>query len=332
MAFDPPATDRLAELRARQTLAEAGLDIDVPLERASSVTNEVWLTPEHVVRVNRRADGRLRREAEIVGGLGVAVGYPEIIAVARDDSSDWMVSKRIPGVVLSRVWPKLPDEQRAEIVLQLAGLLEKLHEAPFRQPRLGLPTTPQLVRFDIDDPVAPLRTALTDIYRAEYIPKDLAMDVASLVERAAPSFLNAPALTSIHGDLTFENILYDNGNITAILDFEWARNAPPDLELDILLRFACYPKLHVAADYESRTNTADYLAIPRLLEAGYPSLFQTPQLFDRLLVYSIGFDARELLMFPPTGPIDRLPAGHPIQRMRRTVEGTSHLHQITARA
>ena len=36
----------LAELRARTALRGAGLDPSVPIERASSVTNEVWLTPD----------------------------------------------------------------------------------------------------------------------------------------------------------------------------------------------------------------------------------------------------------------------------------------------
>src|SRR3546814_3067236 len=55
----------LGEVRARNALQAAGLDPHVPLERASSVTNEVWLTAGHAVRVNRRRDRRLAREAII---------------------------------------------------------------------------------------------------------------------------------------------------------------------------------------------------------------------------------------------------------------------------
>ena len=56
-------SDSFAMARARRALGEAGLDMHLPLTRASSVTNEVWLSDEYVVRVNRQPNQRLRREA-----------------------------------------------------------------------------------------------------------------------------------------------------------------------------------------------------------------------------------------------------------------------------
>ena len=52
-----------AEARARKALSDAGLDYTMPLTRASSVTNEVWLTEGYAIRVNRKPNQRLRREA-----------------------------------------------------------------------------------------------------------------------------------------------------------------------------------------------------------------------------------------------------------------------------
>ena len=40
----------------------------------------------------------------------------------------------------------------------------------------------------------------------------------------------------------FENVLYHDGRIQAILDFEWARRGPRDIDLDVLLRFVFFPK------------------------------------------------------------------------------------------
>jgi hypothetical protein len=57
------------EARARKALQGAGLDLSLPIERASSVTNEVWLAGEYVIRVNRHPNQRLRREAALPGGL-----------------------------------------------------------------------------------------------------------------------------------------------------------------------------------------------------------------------------------------------------------------------
>jgi aminoglycoside phosphotransferase (APT) family kinase protein len=74
-------------------------------------------------------------------------------------------------------------------------------------------------------------------------------EVRRLVVTTADHLTPFDSPTLIHGDLTFENILWDGERITALLDFEWARQGPPDLDLDILLRFCAYPHLHVAPDY-----------------------------------------------------------------------------------
>ena len=124
----------------------------------------------------------------------------------------------------------------------------------------------------------------------------------------------------MHGDLHFENVLWDNGHVSAVLDLEWARPESPDLDLDVLLRFVAYPFLHVAADYEHLTLTADYAPVPYWLQEDYPELFAHPGLNERLALYSLAYDLRELLLRPPRRSIDQLPTHHPYNRIRRLVE------------
>ena len=62
-------SQRLAEMRARMALAAAGLDADRPLTPLESATNEVWAAGDVVVRVNRRTQTRLRREAALAAAL-----------------------------------------------------------------------------------------------------------------------------------------------------------------------------------------------------------------------------------------------------------------------
>ena len=45
-------TTALALIRARRAMAAAGFEPNIPIERASSVTNEVWLTQDAVLRIN----------------------------------------------------------------------------------------------------------------------------------------------------------------------------------------------------------------------------------------------------------------------------------------
>jgi len=132
----------------------------------------------------------------------------------------------------------------------------------------------------------------------------------------------------VHGDLHFENVLWDGMTVTALLDFEWCRSAPPDVDLDVFLRFCAYPYLHVAEDYEHLTRAGDYADVAWWLAEDYPDLFDYPNAFERTRIYSIAYDVRELLLFPPPRSPRELSKHHPINRLERTVNGHSHLHRL----
>ena len=122
--------------------------------------------------------------------------------------------------------------------------------------------------------------------------------------------------TFVHGDLTFENVLWDGHVVTALLDFEWSRRAPADIDLDVLLRFACFPYLHVAEDYEAETRAIDYAEVPYWMAEDYPELFGFPQEFERLRLYSIAYDVRELLAMPADPPAPRAVPAPPLPAPR----------------
>lgn len=161
----------LAVARARIALDAAGLNPDVALTRASSVTNEVWLTPDLVVRVNSRLDHRLRREADLARMLPINVGYPPIVAYGGELGADWLILERVRGKALSRWWPDLSRESRRAAVAQLADKLRAVHSTAV--PHLGeLHEVPQLLDrarrgrvavarlLDAPPNCAPLRTSI----------------------------------------------------------------------------------------------------------------------------------------------------------------------------
>src|SRR3954447_11912077 len=117
-------------VRAAQALQRSGLAGQAagPLERASSITNEVWYAGQWVVRVNARARrGNLRHEAEVARLLPPEVGYPEVVSYGEDDDSEWLIHRRIPGVVLSMAWPGMNEAQRRAATHQLAERLRLIH-------------------------------------------------------------------------------------------------------------------------------------------------------------------------------------------------------------
>jgi hygromycin-B 7''-O-kinase len=319
-------SDSFAMARARRALAEAGLDYQMPLRRADSVTNEVWLSDEYVVRVNRRPNQRLRREAVLGPALPPEVGYPEVIGYGGALGADWLVLRRIGGVVLSRCWPTMEEDARREAVHQLAARMRAIHQFP---PPLELPPTdsPQLLGAETGRAtVAGLLDELDEALTLPFIDRSLIEETREIVNRTAAHLEPWYPTTLIHGDLHFENVLWDGEKITAVLDFEYARPGPPDLELDVFLRFCAFPYLHVAEDYEHLTRAEDYASVPRWVAEAYPELFSGEHLYDRVRLFCIAYDVRDLMLHPPQRPPREISQHHPYNRLSRTVRGHSHLN------
>jgi len=319
---------RLAEVRARTALRGAGLDPTVDIERASSVTNEVWLTATHSVRINRHPSNRLYREALVAEVLPPEVGYPTIVAHGGSRGEDWLVQERLPGRPLAHVWPTLSLGQRERAVHGLAERLAALHRT---RPPAGLPPidhAPQLLEVGTADPTRPIVDALLRAARLDRVDPVVLFEARDLVTKLAPSITPFESDTLVHGDVTFENVLWHDDQITGLLDLEWARPGPNDLDLDVLLRCAAHPHLHVADEHVAHTRVEDYAEVPWWLGDAYPSLFAHPRQIDRLRIYSIAYDVRDLLAAPPAVPANRLSDLHACHRLARVVRRTSYLDAL----
>jgi len=318
-------------LRARRALASAGLRPDVALEPIESVNNEVWMTSDLVVRVSCRPEQRLQREAVLAQALPNAVGYPPILGFGAEMGSEWLVLGRLPGVPLSRCWPTMSQAERRHAISELAQRLKLIHGTP--APALPpLRNVPQPI-----DPapsgtmaVARLLVAIDRAGRLQHVDRHLFDDVADLVRSLAWTLEPFTSRTLIHGDLSFENLLWDPGagRLLAILDFEWARAAPPDLDLDVLLRYCAFPDLHVPAGHVDRTHAHDYVEVPFWLAEDYPELFSAPDQLDRCRLFAVAWDVQELLAFPPQVSLGQLDGRHPYRRLLAMLNGDSHLDRM----
>jgi aminoglycoside phosphotransferase len=315
----------LAEIRARTALRGAGLDPSTPIERVSSVTNEVWLTPTHAIRVNRRASNRLYREALVAAALPPEVGYPTVVAHGGGRGEDWLVAERVAGEPLAHVWPVLCDTDRLRAVEQLANRLAHLH-ATLAPPDLPpIENAPQLLEVGAADPTGPVVAALHQAMTLPHVDPVMLANAVDVVMDLATVLVPFESATLVHGDVTFENVLWHEGQITALLDVEWARPGPRDLDLDILLRCSAYPQLHVGDEHVGRTRTEDYAEVPWWLAQAYPALFEYPRQIDRVRMYSIAYDVRDLLASPPQAAPRHLPELHAYHRLQRVIERKSYI-------
>jgi aminoglycoside phosphotransferase len=110
----------------------------------------------------------------------------------------------------------------------------------------------------------------------------------------------------IHGDFTPGNILVDKGEITAVLDFEYARLGPATDDLAL-------PWIWI--DQHSASSRAERFV--DWLNEDYPELFQVPDLALRREIAEFGFALCCCITWPPDRPEDELTPGHPLHLLRR---------------
>jgi aminoglycoside phosphotransferase (APT) family kinase protein len=318
----------LAKARARQALADAGLPSEGPLEPLRSVTNEVWLSDEYLVRLNRRQDGRLQKEMAIGGLLPPALGYPEAVAYGGEPGGDWLILRRPRGRVLSQAWPHLAAPQRAIAVQHIAYLLQTVHSLPAPAELPDIDDPPLLTSVDLDSPTAALVEAIDELDGLPHIDPGLLSDTKALVRDLTLALEPFRANTLIHGDIHFENLLWDGNRVSTLLDWKWARPAPADLDLDVLLRFCAHPGTYVADAHRWHATADEYGNVPWQIAEAYPALFETNRQFDRMRVFSIAYDIRELILYPPPVPVDRLPEHHAYHRLAAVLAGQSYLDEL----
>jgi hygromycin-B 7''-O-kinase len=320
----PQRGSPLAELRARNAMRWAGLDAEQPLEPATSATNQVWLTPGHVVRVSSGLTARLAREAAVAQLLPPEVPYPRVVAHGSGSGDDWLICARVLGTPLAHLWPDLDRPTRRAAAADLAAALRALHQVHVREPLPPLERVPHLLE-PTHTPLAALREGLERAARLPHVDRGLLLDLAHMLEGWAPALPSLEATTLIHGDLTFENMLHDGDRLSAVLDLEWARPAPIDLDLDVLLRTCAFPELHVAPQHASRADAQDYQPVPAWLAEDHPDLFAADRLLDRLRIYDLAFTLRELLESPPRQRAAGLDPRHSLRRLQRLASGRGHV-------
>lgn len=89
----------------------------------------------------------------------------------------------------------------------------------------------------------------------------------------------------VHNDFHFENILYKNDSITAILDFDFARQAPREYELWHIIDFFHTPKYFVEEELEKLWVNFKQTDELKLFKKYYPDLFSNPDIIYRLRIY-----------------------------------------------
>jgi hypothetical protein len=311
-------TDSLT--RARRALAAAGVAPDAALERAHSYASETWLGDGFALRVNHRGDvGRLQREAELAPRLPAEARHPGVLGHGQAGELEWMLLRRMPGVVLSRAWPALDPGRRERAARELASALRAMH---------GVDGPDLPADADLEPPhILPLDRLLALLARVAAggaIDGALVRETERFVRERWDAFDDA-GMGLVHGDPHLENVLWDGEHVTALLDLDWSRRSWIEVDLEILLSFCDHPFLFVAADYEDRALTRDYAGVARWLEAEYPEWFSHPRLGDRLAVLHVSRTLGVIDEDPRGGPVNPNDARDRRNHLRAVLSGCTPL-------
>lgn len=321
-----------AVLRAHAALREAGLIKAGRLEHAKNSVNEVWFIGDYVLRINPDTERRrLDHEAKVLEVLARELPVPALIGYGQAYFGEWLVVRRVAGEELSRRWLKLDDHHRERAINSLGEALQKLHQIDAAAAGLDPPpwTTEDSLECPHQLPVSRLLDLLARADQLRFVDAGVIRAAVQIVLDAEDALDDAsPCL--VHGDLHFENVLVDEWALAALIDFEWTRPGPPDLDLDVLLHSLADPELHVAGDDNALPKRRDFDHVTSWLRSAYPALFAHPRLIERLTVYRLSYDVRELLKHPPDQPSTKLSPHHPYRRVQRIVEGRSDLGWILA--
>jgi aminoglycoside phosphotransferase (APT) family kinase protein len=311
---------------------EYGLSLAGTPQLLESYSNDTWLFDDAVLRICWRGDRqRLEREAAIGTALPDEVPYPEVIAHGTIDATTWLATRRIVGETLESAWATMELQVRRSIARQLAGILSSLHSwTP--SPELGSLLSTRPPNADSDPKVIagsdlnplPIDRALRLAVAVEQFPN---ID-PTLIERTVAVIEGLRAFDPIgkghmgvaHSDLHLSNLLCDEGRIVALLDFEWVRFAPPDYDLDLLVR---------TVEHKSTLGVpAPEAAVLRWLRADYPDAFSHPDLLERLWLYAVTSSLREITGWPLTKPEADLSVDHPVRQLRRLVAGPEAIERV----
>lgn len=310
-----------AVLRVHQVARAAGLDGPHPA-RVPHTVNEVWEFGDVIIKINPSPGARrLQDEARLLLYLPAGVHAPVAVAAGPASWGEWAVTVRLPGSVLAHLWPSLGRDHRHRAITGLAEALRTLHHTP--APSSVSPGDPDRCPHPL--PADRLLRLLADAADLPGVDRTVFGDAAERLADYA-QWLDATDTNLVHGDLHLENVLATaDGTVTGLLDFEWSRPGPPDLDLDILLRSLAQPAIHHRSSTGAALRRQDFQDVSTWLQQAYPGLFAHPHLRERLWVYRLAYDVADLLSRPDRSAPSEAERHHPYWRIVRHLQGRDDL-------
>ncbi|MGW2511524.1 phosphotransferase family protein [Streptomyces scopuliridis] len=221
---------------AEEILHGHGADLG-SARRGRGWTNATWLTDELVIRVaTEPGTADLLREERLVRLLPAEVGYPTIVDSGVRQGHEWVLTRRVAGENLEEVWPLLDHTDRSRAIEQMWERARHIHRVDVAA---AAPHARSRSPFFPESP-SEVTAALDRLVKAGELTTAQARGLGRSLDRFWTALPGARKVLN-HGDLCTPNTLWNNGEVVALLDFEFAVIAPVAIDLNEVAKMAFGP-------------------------------------------------------------------------------------------
>lgn len=294
------------EKLAEKIFQQFGLSFETAT-RAGGWTNGVWFNGDIVLRLALKEDTkRIRQEIKLAQMLPSKVGYPVNIDNGVVDSYEWSVSKRIKGINLSEAWPELTWEARGHAVKQIWEIMQAVHSVEIEKVEKLSSKAPWYSNLDI---------VTTILQFDSYIEKKIfTQEQVSILTDILKSFqekLPSAGVVLNHGDITMDNILWNEGEIVSLMDFEHSVIAPYEIDLNNFINLAFFNE-----EYPTPINnsTEEYIKYKDEVVKLFTPLLIEQETIDLLSGFAILYNQR-FIEFWLESPEGELSSFEPYRRL-----------------
>jgi aminoglycoside phosphotransferase (APT) family kinase protein len=253
--------------------------------------------------------------------LPAAVPHPELLEHGTTANRAWTLTRWVPGDIAIDTWRTMPSAGRERLAKQLADALAALHQwsppADLRElvaRRGDAATVDDLIGQDVNPlPIDRALALVDEAKRSPYADPSIIDAVAERLRELRAFDVGGGDDVVIHGDIHLRNVVTAGSSLQTILDFEWVRLGPPDLDLQAFLR----------AEEEADSHDV----IPRLA-AQYPAIVAHPHVVERLWLYDLACTLRDVIVCPATTAPEHLPSHDPLRRLPVIVESPAYIRQL----
>lgn len=235
----------------------------------SGFTNTIYSIGDFIIRIctDRNNEERFKNEIEF---YNVNIDNHSLPKMYLGDSSKKIVPymyeilEKVNGKPLYDIWYKIDDSEKKSIIIKMIETLKSFHQK----------------KVDNCSFVELLKNRIRKIQSKSSLPNGL----YEIVITIADDLFSECNCGYIHGDLHFDNILYD-GNKISIIDFERNMVAPIDYDFRILAMCEYYPWKWASVYTDMKTIESDYQGLIQIIIDNYKELRSIPNVEKRINYY-----------------------------------------------